>query len=358
MEFSGLSSQQVSEKVKNGEQNNAVIRSNRSYFQIIITNLLHPPNLILIISVAVLFTLENTDNSSNFSTAIFVVLNTFLGLIQEIRAKRELDKLSTLNVSTVCVRRDGKDSEIPIDQIVKDDIIKLRPGDPVVVDGPVLFSNCLEVDESALTGESEYIPKYQDDYILSGAFCTTGTGFMKAEKIGKQSHLYQLSKTARAFKTSHTRLEKNMDILLRILVAVTFLLVFLNTIKDSALHLSVARQIIEAIIIIFAVVPQGLIFAITVGLAYGAIKMTRLNTIVHRLNAIESMGEINILCADKTGTLTENKLTLKEIIPLKQNSLEAIEQKLANYAKNLSWMNKTVLAISSYVKVGSENEKA
>lgn len=341
----GLSSDEVKTRTEQHLVNDANIRSSRSYPQIIFSNVFHPQNLILILSLIIL--LFFYEIKSTLTAGVFVFLNILVGITQEIRAKRSLDKLTSLNVAAVCVRRNSEDITIPVNQIVKDDVIILRPGDPVVVDGPLISSNFLEMDESFLTGESEYIPKNNGDYLKSGTFCVSGSGFMRAEKIGRKSYVNQVSKLAKSYKNERTPLEKNINFMLQILIVFMFLLIILDIYSNTIHNAPLVKYILEAVVITVNVVPQGLIFGITVALAYGAIKMARHKTIVHRINAIESMGQINVLCFDKTGTLTQNKLALKDIIPLSHVKLEYIKLKLYDFISNLSWMNKTALAISA-----------
>lgn len=342
-DFIGLTDNEVQRRIEHHQVNDVKNRSDRSYGQIIITNILRPANFILLFSLLILIFLPQESFITKFSAALFVVLNVVVGLVQEIRAKKALERLAKLHVDTVMVIRDGKEFSIPISQIVLGDVIILRPGDRAVVDGPVLTSDSLEIDESFITGESEYIPKVTDDYITSGSFCVTGTGMMRAEKIGKESHLNQTASIAQSFKFEQTPLERDVNQLVRLLFLVVFIIVLALSLFQ---HVPQEQLIVEIIIVLNSLIPQGLIFGTTVSLTLGALKMSQQHALVHRMNAIESMGEITIICADKTGTLTENDLLLKEIIPLNSDEDE-VKQKLYVFTETISWMNKTMLAIKN-----------
>lgn len=352
MEVKGLSLSEVAQRINRGESNRYTIRPARTYWQIILANVFSLYNMILLLSVIFLLVLQGPNNT--LVPGVIVLVNMLLGLIQEVRAKRALDKLATLSVRTVAVHREGHSTMISIDQIVRDDVIELHPGDPVVVDGPVIFSDSLEIDESLLTGESENVLKRSGDELLSGSFCVAGIGLMRADKIGKESYVNGLAKTAKTYKNVRTPLERRLDAIFQLLILIMVILGPL-TIVAGFVHKTLLPESVENMVnLVSSLVPQGLIVSVTVSFSYGALNIARLQALIQRLNAIESMGHLTVLCTDKTGTLTRNVLSLREIIPIGDESLNTIQIKLSLFVKNISWMNKTIAAIAASLDTSSQ----
>ncbi|MCL4517748.1 MAG: HAD-IC family P-type ATPase [Thaumarchaeota archaeon] len=342
-----MSSDEVAERMNRGENNRHAIRPTRTYSQIIWANVFGLYNLVLFASFAILLILEGPRNA--LATVFIVVVNILLGTVQEIRAKRALDKLAMLSTRTVSVRRDGKSVVIPIEDVVLEDVIELQPGYAVVVDGHVLASDSLEIDESLLTGESEYVPKQVGDKLLSGSFCVAGAGLMLAEEIGSQSYVNNLAMTARAYKNIRTPLERSLDAVFQVLIATMAILGPLTLLAGIVRGNSLAESVENVVNVIGSLVPIGLIVSVAISFAYGALNISRFQALIQRLNAIESIGHITCLCADKTGTLTRNILSVKTVVPVSEETLSAVQSKLASYVANISWKNRTIAAIASFV---------
>ncbi len=345
--ITGLTSAEVEERIKRGERNQHTARPTRSYGQIIRANVFSLYNIILLASFLALLILRG-PGSAIFPAAI-VVVNMVLGLVQEIRAKRALDRLATLSVHNVAVRRDGASSVIPIEDIVQGDVIELRPGDSVVVDGPVLASDSLEIDESQLTGESEYVPKQPGDRITSGSYCVSGTGLMEAASIGSGSYVNNLADVARGYKNVRTPLEAQLDALVEILVVIMVFLAPLTLVGGDLRHLSLPDSVENLVNLISSLVPQGLLVFVTISFAYGVLNISRFRALIQRPNAIELMGHITCLCADKTGTLTANLLSIQGLLPVGGATAQSVSQRLATFAAAVSWRNRTVAAIAAHV---------
>lgn len=346
-QIKGLSLTEVAERRAQGEYNRFSVRPTRSYAQIIRANVFSLYNLVLLISVGILLALRGLNNA--LAPAFPVIMNIILGLVQEVRAKRALDKLATLTVRTVSIRRDGKSIVVPIGEIVRGDVVELHPGDSAVIDGFVLASDSLEIDESLLTGESEYVPKQTGDRLLSGSFCVAGVGLVQAENIGNKSYVNNLANVARAYKSIRTPLEKDLDSVFRILMAFMVVLGPLTFVAGIVRGTFLGVSVENVVNLIASLVPQGLILSVAVSFAYGTLKITRFNTLIQRINAIESMGHVVYICTDKTGTLTKNVLSVKEIIPTIEESMQTVQDKLILFVSNISWKNRTVAAIDAFL---------
>ncbi len=352
-EIRGLSTQEVEERARRGERNQFSIRPTRTYAQIIWTNVFSLYNVILLGAFLVLLLIRG-PGSAIFPAAI-VIINMVLGLVQEVRAKRALDRLATLSIRTVTVRRDGRTEAIPVQEVVRDDVVELHPGDSVVADGTVLASEGLEIDESQLTGESEYVDKQPGARITSGSFCVSGSGLMRAEEIGGKSFVNHLADVARTYKNVRTPLEQQLDVLVEVLVGIMLVLAPLTLVGGQARGTPWAESFENVVNLMSSLVPQGLLVFVAISFAYGAMNISRFRALIQRPNAIELMGHIKTLCADKTGTLTQNKLVVREIIPADGKDEQTLRDRLGTYVSNVTWQNRTVSAIAAFA--GGKNQQ-
>ncbi len=346
-EITGLSSAQVATQLAQNPQTHLPLRSNRTYYDIIKTNVFNVYNVILIASSSIVLLLRG---SKDVLVALgLVVANIGIGLFQEIKAKRALDKLATLRTHLVHVRRDGVVKEISIAQLVHGDVIEIFPGEPIVADGKVIFSDSLELDESSLTGESETVPKKNDDEVTSGSYCLAGFGLMKAEKVGAKSSLFELTEKAKSFKDSQTNSEKWLKKLFQFLLYTILVLAPLTFISGINQGFSIPQTLSNVVNLVSSLIPQGMIVSMTILFAVGVINIGKYKTLVQRVNVVAIMGTITVLCADKTGTLTTNQLSLEKIIPLDGKSEEKIKTDLKRYVQQVAWANKTIQALSSFL---------
>ncbi|MGE5073434.1 MAG: HAD-IC family P-type ATPase, partial [Anaerolineae bacterium] len=346
-QIQGLTSAEVQERLQRGERNRAALRPTRTYWQIIWANAFSLYNVVLFASFAALFAIRG-PGSAVFPAAI-VLINVVLGLVQEVRAKRALDRLAALSVRSATVRRDGKSASIAVEDVVRDDVIELHPGDAVVADGPVVASEGMQIDESQLTGESEYVPKRPGEKLTSGSFCVAGAGLMRAEGVGAGSYVNHLANVARAYKNTRSPLERNLDALVKILVPLMILLAPLTLLSGSLRAAPLGDSLENVVNLMSSLVPQGLIVFVSISFAYGVIRISRFNALVQRPNAIELMGHIRFLCADKTGTLTKNQLHVKDLSALDGSRPEELYRKLGLYLSNVTWQNRTVEAVASFI---------
>lgn len=347
IQVKGLTSGEVTEREKRGQTNNFKARGGRTYIDIVRDNVFNVFNVVLftLLLIAFLFGDYGTVIFSGFS----VLTNTILGLIQEIQAKRKLDRMAALAVGSVKVWRDGQVRQIPMTQVVLDDVVVVEPGDRIVVDGVIIHSDSLEVDESQLTGESDAVFKHIDEPIYSGSFCIAGSGLMTATKVGAESTVNKLSSIAREYTRHHTPTQRKLFALVEVSVLAMFVFAPLLLLAGWRTDETALGLVRNEVVFVTSLVPQGLLLVATVSLTIGAVKISRHKTLIQRLNAIESMANVTVLCFDKTGTLTQNKLAVTEILPLNGQPVPQIKQDLHRYIHSLSYQNRTAGAVAEYL---------
>ncbi|GAB1422394.1 cation-translocating P-type ATPase [Anaerolineales bacterium] len=344
--YEGLSAAEVQERQKRGETNFFKADVSRSYAKIFQENVFNLFNIVL--GTLLLIVIAMGDYSTAFFAGFSVVTNTFLGMLQEMNAKRKLENLATLSQQKVQVWRDGEIKVILMAEVVKDDIIKIEPGDRIVVDGNILVSDALELDESSLTGESDAILKLKDDEAFSGSFCVAGTGVMQAEKVGVKSRINQLSMVAKQYKRVLTPTQEKINAIVEVTVLIMFIFVPLMFIYAGLHHLSFQDAIRNAVVFVTSLVPQGLVLVAILSLTIGALKISRHETLIQKVNAVESLANATVLCFDKTGTLTQNKLAVQELELLSEAHGDDVDQLLYDYLEQLSHRNNTAEAVARY----------
>ncbi len=352
----GLTDAEVQQRIANGQTNAYAPRTARSAWDIIRDNVFTVFNMVLLIAVAATLAVGLATTGARmlvigdtlFSGAS-VWVNMIVGIVQELLAKRKLDRLAALSVRKARVRRNGQIIEIPVEQIVLDDLVLLEPGDRAPVDGPVVESRALEMDESLLTGESDSVSKAVGDEVMSGTFCLAGAGVVRAAKIGADSYANRLTATAKGLKSALTPLQQKLNFVVQALVVLMVVVVVLQLLAAWRTDVPMVDALRYTLTIVTSFVPAGLILANTVSLSVGAVQIARFETLVQRINAIESMGNVTVLCTDKTGTLTQNKLTVQEVVPLGDYALAGAQERLAHYAVSVAAQNKTAGAIAEFV---------
>lgn len=274
------------------------------------------------------------------------LVNTLIAIVQEIRAKRALDRVSLLLRHPVTVVREGEELEVDPGDLVEGEVIRISRGDQVVVDGRVLRSYHLEVDESLLTGESVAIPKDTGDELRSGSFAVAGSGYYEAEKVGAACYAVKLQREARADRRSTTPLQRRLDTIVKVLFGVALALVGLRALSMPAGELGSVGFIREAATIAIALVPQGLVLMASVSFALGVYRISRRGAIVQRLNAIESFSHVSVICTDKTGTLTQNQLTLHTLTCLTKEDEARFARQVGTFARLCPDPNATLRALT------------
>jgi cation-transporting ATPase E len=346
-DMAGLTAAEVAERTARGATNAYRPATGRSSAEILRENLVTPFNVTLVSLLAALLVLGQIGDT--FLSGGAVAVNAIAGLVQEFRAKRTMDRLARQSAGTVRVRRDGTDVEIAPEAVVVDDVVDVRPGNRIGVDGTLLWGDALEVDESLITGESDLVPKVRGASLTSGSFVVAGRGLMRAERIGADSFVNQLGETAAGYKQSLTPVQRSLNAIVEISVLLMAIFGPLVFIQGYVGGVSLPDMLRNAVVIVTTFVPQGLVLATTLALSYGAIRIGMRRTLVQRINAVESMGNVTVLCFDKTGTLTENKLSLGEVVVVGGVSEADLRTDLAAYVGNLAVENLTAAAIGDAV---------
>ena len=234
-------------------------------------------------------------------------------------------------------------------EVVKDEVIFIQPGDRLVVDGVALQADSLEVDESQLTGESDAIAKSPDDRVLSGSFCTAGTGIMRATEVGEHSQINRLSAIARQYKLPKTPTQIKIDITVEVAVLLMLVFVPLIFITGQLLDSAFLEVVRNAVVFTTSLVPQGLVLVAILSLTIGAVKISMQQTLIQRVNAVESLANATVLCFDKTGTLTQNKLAVREILPIGAADADEIQRDLQIALANMAHHNNTAQALARHI---------
>ncbi|MGW2663400.1 HAD-IC family P-type ATPase [Nocardia tengchongensis] len=317
----GLTSAEVAQRQRHGLTNDVPERASRSVQDIVKANVFTRINAIL----GVLFVLVMATGSIiDGMFGLLIIANSAVGIIQEIRAKNTLDKLAIVGQAKPVVRRDGQATAVTPQEIVLDDIIELGPGDQIVVDGEVIESELLEVDESLLTGEADPIDKTLAAPIMSGSFVVSGSGAYRATKVGKDAYAAKLADEASKFTLVKSELRSGIDTILKV---ITYLLI-------PAGLLSIYNQLVSSkeswrpavngmVAALVPMVPEGLVLMTSIAFAVGVVRLGARKCLVQELPAIEGLARVDVVCADKTGTLTENGMRLAEIRAVDGNGAAA-----------------------------------
>ena len=238
--------------------------------------------------------------------ALVPAVNTAIGILQELRARRALAQLAVVTAPRARVRRDGNVVELPVESVVPGDVIELRPGDQLIADGRVLDSRGLQVDESLVTGESEPAEKWAGDTVLSGSFVVAGSGDISAEAVGEAAYAQRLEKEARTFKLVRSELQAGTNRILRgvtwVMVPAAVLLVSAQVIRSGS---SIEDAMRGSVAGVGAMVPEGLVLLTSIAFALGAIRLAQRRVLIQTLPAVEGLARVDVLCIDKTGTLTQ-----------------------------------------------------
>ncbi len=352
----GLTSAEVRARAVRGEINRSPTSRWNDYRDIISRNTLTVFNALVLPAAVALFFLR--DYKAAWAVSAMGVLNTLIGLLQEVRAKKHLDQLAILTATRCRVRRDGEVREIRSAEVVLDDLLLLRAGEPVVADGTVLYSRSLEVDEALLTGESEPVARDRGEELMSGSFCVAGEGVYRATRVGAGSYAGRISSEGRQYQAARGPLQAAIDTIIRVLTAATVVL----CVGYAALYLT--RRIPAddfwrmVAATVTSMVPQGLVLLTTLALTLGAVRLSRRGALVQRLPAVEAMASVDVVCMDKTGTLTTNRLRLEAVRQLREDMpREAIDSRLRAFAwLSLDEQNRVIQALRTALGPESTTE--
>ncbi len=323
----GLSDAEVAARVAEGKTNDVPSRASRSVGDIVRANVFTRINAIL--GVLFLIVLA-TGSLINGLFGLLIVANSAIGIIQELRAKKTLDNLAIVGQAKPTVRRASGTAELPPNQVVLDDIIELGPGDQIVVDGELLEAAVLEIDESLLTGEADPIDKKTGDPVLSGSFVVAGTGAYRATKVGREAYAARLAEEASKFTLVKSELRSGIN---KILQFITYLLwptgLLIIYTQLFLTHVGWRDSVLRMVGALVPMVPEGLVLMTSIAFAVGVIRLGRRQCLVQELPAIEGLARVDVVCADKTGTLTENGMRLAEAKPLPGAAADQVRTVLA-----------------------------
>jgi len=353
----GLSFDQVNERVSNGLANVTIDKSN-SILKIILKNFLTFFNIMYVVIFILLFI--SKVPISNYLFVVIVSLNLFIGTYQEIRAKLMIDKLNLVSQAKVKVIRDGKEFEIDRKELVLDDIMVLSAGQEVTADS-ILVSGEVEVNESQLTGESVSIRKNIGEMIYSGSIVVSGNCYVKVEKVGKENQIEKLSAEAKVLNKPHSEIFKSLNMLLRV---VAFVIVPLGVIMVYMTYTSLDINIQTGLVYtsfekfqisiektsgaLLGMIPSGLYLLTSMTLALGVVKLSKHQTLVHDIYCIEMLARVDVLCLDKTGTITDGSMSVTRYVEYQKRSEYVVEDIIGSMNTSLNEHNFTAKALENY----------
>ncbi|MFS0897228.1 cation-translocating P-type ATPase [Mycolicibacterium litorale] len=307
----GLTDDEVAQRVADGRTNDVPTRAARTTSEIVRANVFTRINAILGVLLVIVL---STGSVINGAFGLLIIANSAIGIIQELRAKRTLDKLAIVGQAKPLVRRRSGTRALTPSEVVLDDIIELGPGDQIVVDGEVVEETNLEVDESLLTGEADPIAKDAGDAVMSGSFVVAGSGAYRATKVGREAYAAKLAEEASKFTLVKSELRSGINQILRF---ITYLLVpaGLLTIYTQLFTTDTGwrRAVLAMVGALVPMVPEGLVLMTSIAFAVGVVRLGRRQCLVNELPAIEGLARVDVVCADKTGTLTENGMRLSDV---------------------------------------------
>ena len=324
----GLTAAQVADRVAAGRTNAVEVRTSRTIGEIVRTNVFTVFNgLLTALFVCILL----TGRWQNGLFGLVIVANSAIGIFQEVRAKRTLDRLAVLNAPRARVVRDGSVTEVEVGDVVADDLLELRSGDQVLADGVVHESDGLEIDESLLTGESDPVGKEPSDDVRSGSIVVAGQGRFQATAVGADAYATKLAAEARRFTLAHSELRAGTNTLLRwisliMLVVGPFLLWSQFRTKDNENWQDAVTGTVAALV---GMVPEGLVLLTSLAFIVATMTLARRQTLVQELPAVEGLARVDVVCLDKTGTLTQGDIVYDHVRLLGNAEGEDIRQALA-----------------------------
>ncbi len=346
-DLSGLSDDEVAQRVAAGHTNDVPTRAARSVSEIIRANVFTRINAIL---GALFLIVLATGSVINGLFGLLIVANSAIGIIQELRAKQTLDRLAIVGQAKPLVRRQSGTKERPAGEVVLDDVIELGPGDQIVVDGVVLEAANLEVDESLLTGEADAIDKAVGDTVMSGSFVVAGSGSYRATKVGRAAYAAQLAAEASKFTLVKSELRSGINTILRF---ITYLLwpagaLIIYTQLFTVTGVGWKESVLRTVGALVPMVPEGLVLMTSLAFAVGVVRLGRRQCLVQELPAIEGLARVDVVCADKTGTLTENGMRVSDLSTFTSDDAAAV---LAQMAADDVRPNASMAAIAEAYKL-------
>ena len=338
----GLTEEQAAQRRAAGWNNAAQDSLSKTEWQIVRDNVFTFFNFVFVALAACLFAVGAYRDMMFLG---IVAANVFIGIVQELRVKRTLDKVTLLSGSTACVVRGGRTRTVPTDELVLDDIVLLRPGSQVCADA-VVADGTLEVNEALLTGEAELVQKRPGDTLLSGSFVVTGACAARLDKVGTDCYAARITGEARRRKRHRSEMMRALDRLLRFIsIAIIPVFVIMFAKQYFFLHTGLEYAMSSTVAAIIGMIPEGLYLLVSVALAVSVISLARSKTLVHELSCIENLARVDTLCLDKTGTITEGCMEVLETIPVPGMEGGALAELLGSFTAAAGEDNTTAQAL-------------
>lgn len=356
----GLTSEQVETRFKQFLFNDTNKKYSRSYASIFVGNICTFFNLLCLLAFIALI-IANTQKFSNYLVIVIITANIVIGIIQEIRSKRAIDKLSLLAANTVKVVRDGETIEIPTKELVLDDVLILELGNQVPADC-ILAEGTVEVNESLLTGESIAIKKQVGDVLYAGSFISSGSGKFRVEKVGKETYIEKLSSKAKKYKRPNSELMNSTKLIIKcvsVLIIPIAIGTFITTYNNSTPidYKDILPWIFDAktnhaiqytCTVVIGMIPSGLLLLTSLALAVGIIRLAKSNTLVQDMYSLEMLARVNVLCLDKTGTITDGRMKVNDAVILNTVGEYSLNEIMGSMLASLDDNNQTSIALYNH----------
>ena len=353
--ITGLTDEEVRQRVEEGLTNKADISTDKTTKEIVISNVFTYFNLIFLVITILLIMV---GSFRNLTFLPIIIGNTVIGIVQEIRAKKTLEKMSLLNAPHADVIRNGSVKQISTDELVKDDVILLTAGKQICADAVVISGN-IQVNESLLTGEADEVEKTEGSTLMSGSFVVSGECYARLEKVGNESYISKLSLEAKSMGgKEQSEMIRSINLIVKwvgiVIIPIGLILFWQSHFVNGE---SITKSVTSTVAAIIGMIPEGLYLLTTVALALSTMKLARKKVLLHDMKSIETLARVDVLCVDKTGTITEPDMKLKEIFLCKNSgedgtqtalTLDELKSLILDYANASVDNNATMLALKAY----------
>ena len=353
--ITGLTDEEVRQRVEEGLTNRADISTDKTTKEIVISNVFTYFNLIFLVITILLIMV---GSFRNLTFLPIIIGNTVIGIVQEIRAKKTLEKMSLLNAPHADVIRNGSVKQISTEELVKDDVILLTAGKQICADAVVISGN-IQVNESLLTGEADEVEKTEGSTLMSGSFVVSGECYARLEKVGNESYISKLSLEAKSMGgKEQSEMIRSINLIVKwvgiVIIPIGLILFWQSHFVNGE---SITKSVTSTVAAIIGMIPEGLYLLTTVALALSTMKLAREKVLLHDMKSIETLARVDVLCVDKTGTITEPDMKLKEIFLCKNSgadgtqtalTLDELKSLILDYANASVDNNATMLALKAY----------
>lgn len=353
--ITGLTDEEVRQRVEEGLTNRADISTDKTTKEIVISNVFTYFNLIFLVITILLIMV---GSFRNLTFLPIIIGNTVIGIVQEIRAKKTLEKMSLLNAPHADAIRNGSVKQISTEELVKDDVILLTAGKQICADAVVISGN-IQVNESLLTGEADEVEKTEGSTLMSGSFVVSGECYARLEKVGNESYISKLSLEAKSMGgKEQSEMIRSINLIVKwvgiVIIPIGLILFWQSHFVNGE---SITKSVTSTVAAIIGMIPEGLYLLTTVALALSTMKLARKKVLLHDMKSIETLARVDVLCVDKTGTITEPDMKLKEIFLCKNSgtdgtqtalTLDELKSLILDYANASVDNNATMLALKAY----------